>query len=421
MNYELIFRDALCDIRSKWELPSSGFLAGGSISNVIWNKISGNNAPVNDLDIYILDGVVKLSETEIKKKQNFIKNENFVYEDYSGISQCFRKTGYYVINNVSVDGIYNYINYSSDTEDPNIIIESFDINCCQVGYDIGNDKFYWTKSFENFLNTGELMLVNLCSPAHSAIRIVKKKKDLSANLKDLELDIIAYTLSGNRFLDTAKVRFKQRYADMFDKYSEDLSSRFELDRDEDVEQYLRDNLNVHDNIYCVKSKSVGINIDSSMKIGVNLSKDFLFWIRNIFNDKELEKTWFRIHHIFDTSLTIEEYLDCKPTHIELETLRNLINVAPNCVKNLKGMTLSNQLKLVNNLFSKYKDDLIVAISILENHKIDDKINLEDDMDLLLLELSVRKNIVDDSRGKVRRLLGIEPEYDTSVVSIEPYF
>jgi len=54
MNYQEIFREALNQIKSKWELPTTGFLAGGSISNLVWNIVSGKNAPVNDLDIYHL-------------------------------------------------------------------------------------------------------------------------------------------------------------------------------------------------------------------------------------------------------------------------------------------------------------------------------------------------------------------------------
>jgi hypothetical protein len=46
----------------------------------------------------------------------------------------------------------------------------------------------------------------------------------------------------------------------------------------------------------------------------------------------------------------------------------------------------------------------VAISILEKHKISQK--ELDEQDLFLLELSVRKKIVNDTRGKVNKVLGI---------------
>jgi hypothetical protein len=61
---------------------------------------------------------------------------------------------------------------------------------------------------------------------------------------------------------------------------------------------------------------------------------------------------------------------------------------------------------------KFKDDPIIAISILENIKLDKDIVLDDQM-ALLLELSVRKEIINDTRGKVRNILNIggEPPID----------
>ena len=85
MNYQEIFRQALDQIKSKWELPTTGFLAGGAISNVVWNILKDKDAPVNDLDIYHLSELKKtISSREMKEKQHFTKNEKWVYEDYTG-------------------------------------------------------------------------------------------------------------------------------------------------------------------------------------------------------------------------------------------------------------------------------------------------------------------------------------------------
>ena len=48
-----------------------------------------------------------------------------------------------------------------------------------------------------------------------------------------------------------------------------------------------------------------------------------------------------------------------------------------------------------------------TIEILEKHKISQK--ELDEQDLFLLELSVRKQIVNDTRGKVNKVLGIKEE------------
>jgi hypothetical protein len=416
MNLDKLFRDSITEIKSKWILPKTGFLSGGSLANLVWEKVSGNKAVINDIDIYHLNSVIdKADEEELRQKQNFQKKDKIVYEDYSGISINVKLSSFYIIEKVSTNGILNEIEYKSNTEDPQIIIESFDINCCQIGYDLATDKFYWTKEFEEFLTTGEIRLVNLSSPAHSAMRLVKKQIDLNAKLLDSELDIIAYTLYNGSFLDTTKHRFKQRYADMFEKYMSGLESRFELTRDEELELHLKMNKDVHDKIYALKPKTTGLNIDPAQKIGLQLSKDFLFWVRNIFGNLELEKMWYKLHLVFDYNLGIKNYLDYKPTEKEINFFNRLLVNASDCVRHLSGFPLSRQMYIVNTIFDKFKDDPIVAISILETHCIDYNIDLENDMDLLLLELSVRKKILDDPRDKVRKIFEIEESISQTVI------
>ena len=409
MNLEKIFKESLNDLKLKCELPKSGFLSGGSIANVIWEKISGNKATINDIDIYILDRILNnVEEEEFRKKQSYKRKEKIIYEDYTGICVGSRLTSFYLIEKVSNEGILNLINYSASSNNPQIIIDSFDINCCQVGYDISTDKFYWTKDFEEFLKTGEVRLINLSSPSHSAMRLVKKQIDLNAKLPELELDIIAYALENNFFEDSVKHRFMQRYANMFEKYKFALDSRFEILRDLDLEEFLLNNKNVDDKMYYLKSKGQKLVIEESQKIGLSLSRDFIFWVRNILNNHQLEKSWFNLHLIFDTNLGIEKYLDCTPSEDELQFLKRLTNNA-DCARHLNGFPLSRQLYIVNTLFDKFKHDPIIAISILETICIDHSINLDDELELLLLELSVRKKILDDPKGKVSKILYNEPK------------
>ena len=83
-------------------------------------------------------------------------------------------------------------------------------------------------------------------------------------------------------------------------------------------------------------------------------------------------------------------------------LHRLTQVAPLTIKNLKGLRLSQQISIMKNLFDKYKEDPIVAISIMEKMKIDPDKDF-DEADLLLLELSVRKEIVNDFKQKAKRI------------------
>lgn len=407
MNYQELFRQALDQIKSKWELPTTGFLAGGAISNVVWNILKGKDAPVNDLDIYNLTELKKnVSTHEMREKQHFQKNEKWVYEDYTGMNVGYQQKGYYMIEKVSVNGIFNNIEYKSSTEEKSIIIDSFDINCCQLGYDIEKDEFVWTKDFERFLETGELRLTNLTSPAHSALRLVKKKGDLGAILPEIELDIIAYAMKNIRFIDTQKFRFKERYAKMYEKYESELKSRFKLVRDKDIEEYLRNNLGVHDFIWTLEPTDVVLDIVKGEIPGLLLSKDFLFYVREILGNIQNERIWFKLHPIMDSYMSINDYIDVELDEDKLDRLHKLVTHAPNTTKNLKGLTVSKQLEVFDMILKTFPNDPFLAISIFEHYTLKDH-DLNDEMELLLMELTIRKQILEDTKDKVYHILGIE--------------
>jgi len=407
MNYTTIFRQALDQLKSKWELPTSGFLAGGAISNLVWNIITDGNAPVNDLDIYRLIEVKKnFTNKELRSKQHFVKNEKWVYEDYSGMNIGYQQRGYYTIEKVSEDGIYNYIDYKATSEDRLLVLESFDINCCQLGYDIDKDEFIWTKEFETFLKTKEIRLSNLTSPPHSAMRLVKKKHDLGASLPDLELDIVCATMKDIRFMDSQKFRFKERYAKMFKKYESELISRFTLERDNEVESWLQEIHGVNDKIWTLLPKYKTLDFDYAQITGAYLSRDFLFYVRNILNKKQYEKVWHRLHPVIDSHMELEEYFDIDFDKEKIGKLGKLVTYAPNCSQYLRGLSLSKQLELFEKVLDKFPKDPFTAITILENYDLKSR-NLDDDMELLLMELSIRSQVIDDYKDKVYHILGIE--------------
>jgi hypothetical protein len=128
-------------------------------------------------------------------------------------------------------------------------------------------------------------------------------------------------------------------------------------------------------------------------------------MRSINNNKLLEKIWADTHLIIDTNYKISEYIDYPIMEKESKILKNLIQISPKCVKNLKGYTLSKQMNWINRIVKKFNHDLIIAISILEEYPIYEDLDLEDDMNLLMLELGVRKKIVSDPRNKVGWIFG----------------
>jgi hypothetical protein len=421
METEILARKALEILKSKWGLPQRGFLAGGSLANTIWELHSGNPAIVNDLDIFLFEGKIDNQEEISREDSLFRFKEEDVryYEDYTGMCWNSYTKDFYTITSSEKKGIFNEIVYKASTDEQGIILNSFDINATRVGYSIEEDKFYITKDFEDFLNTGELKICNIQTPSHTAIRIAKKSKELNAKLDEMEFKLISYCLS-RQFSDVNKFRFKERYFEMFNQNKDLLEPYFKIERDKEIEEFLRLHKNVDTELYGLtttdyflpikenESKDYEIlslletnNIFNDDKLrNLHTSKDFLFYIRNVFGT-EMEKIWEKVYYFY----TDCGYVDMEVSKEDLDLLRRLGNYAPNSIESLKGMKMSKQLSLVKKLLEIYKEDPIIAISILEKGNISLYDDLDDECNQLLLELSVRKEIVNDTKNKVGNILG----------------
>ena len=418
MNIENLCRRALEKIKSEFGIPKRGFIAGGSLANTIWELVSGNKAVINDIDVFLFR-----QKTNIPLEENretlfrYKETDKKFYEDYSGICWYTYTKNYYAIVSSETNGVFNEIVYDSNIEEPQFILNSFDINCTRVGYSIELDKFYWTKEFEDFLNTHRLLVSNLTTPAHTSIRILKKSKELNIPVDEFEFKILSHALNIS-FNDYNKLRFKERYSEIYQKYSDELSLYFKIDRDLEGEKYIKLNFNCDDKLYYLKpvkyvskfERNVGesdllnlgnvIDIWDDLNIGtLNSSKDFLFYIRNIYRKDELKKYWKELSNCFETV----DYIDCEPSEKDFNLLSRFLKYSPRSLNNLKNMKLSKQIELIKKLLSVFSDDPIIAISLLESERFEMPEDF-DDITKLLLELSVRKEIINDTRGKVRLIL-----------------
>jgi hypothetical protein len=421
MEIEILARKALDILKSKWGLPKKGFLAGGSLANTIWELHSGNTAVVNDIDIFIFEGKIDNQEEISREVSLFRFKEEDIryYEDYTGMCWNSYTKDFYTITSSEKKGIFNEIGYKASTDEQGIILNSFDINATRVGYSIEEDKFYITKDFEKFLKTGELKICNIQTPSHTAIRIAKKSKELNAKLNEMEFKLISYCLS-RCFSDVNKFRFKERYFEMFSQNKDILDKYFKIERDKEIEEFLKLHKNVETELYGLtttdhflvvkecESKDYDIlslletnNIfnDENLR-NLHTSKDFLFYMRNVFGT-EMEKIWEKVYYFY----TDCGYVDMEVSKEDLDLLRRLGNYAPKSIEGLKGMKMSQQLSLVKKLLDIYKEDPIIAISILEKGNSSLYVDLDDECNQLLLELSVRKEIVNDTKNKVVNILG----------------
>ena len=414
MNIENLARQAINRIKDTWGLPKTGFLAGGSIANIIWELVSGNKAVVNDIDVFHFVGIKENYDRKDKDSIfNFRNTQTTYYEDYTGMCFTTKTKEFYSIVSSEKQEMFNNINYKSNVEDPSLIIRSFDINATRVGYSIDEDKIYWTSEFEEFLKTGELKVCNLMTPCHTSVRIAKKADELNAKLNPFEFKLLQYSLSRS-FSDKIKWRFKDRYQKMYEKYSSILEPYFLIRRDKSIEDYVFLQYNEKVELYFLMANIPGndarkdyfsfdrdyskifqhSNLDSIYR-----TTDFLFYMRNIWAKPELEKLWTKLDYFFVT----ENYVDGEFDQEDIDLLSRFSRYAPNSIENLKGFKLSEQIQIIKKFLDNYKEDPIVAISILESVKVDKDILLDEETSLLL-ELSVRKKIINDTRGKVRMIL-----------------
>lgn len=407
VDIENLARLALIKIKSKFDLPEKGTLAGGSLANTIWELVSGNKAIINDIDIFILGDILDIDKNESidNQRQELLKSKSLfsykeaedVYTDegeYIGFKKSSLLTERYNIVKASNKGIINEIIYESSSTDSEIVIKSFDINATKVCYSIDNDKFYWTKDFEEFLKSGELKISNLSTPAHTAIRLSKKSKDLNASVSDFEYKICQHALK-NSLSGIIRRRFKKKYMQDYYKNENVLSEYFKVTEDEQLAKYIKDKYNSDDKVYELTSIDTNIFSDIFLNIPseIHYVDDFLFYMRNIYGDEEKREIFKKVGNYYKDP----DYLDVKVSEKDLNLLFNISKYAPLCLNNLNGYKISEQIKLIKNLLNRYKNEPIIAISILENFKIDKDIKIDDETSLIL-ELSVRKHILNDYKA-----------------------
>lgn len=158
-------------LQIKQNFPNEGILAGQSVVSAICELfLPGEINPVyNDFDIFYYDN------------NTIIQDSAFEYE--------FSSPENYILHSESREGMLNHISVKTKNLffDPDILINGFDFNCTQAAIDLKTGILYWTPELESFLNDKQIKLVTLYTPARSAIRYFKKKRELNVGGNDAEI------------------------------------------------------------------------------------------------------------------------------------------------------------------------------------------------------------------------------------------
>lgn len=391
MNIEKLARNAINYIDKTWGLPEKGFIAGGSISNLIWEEISGNKAVINDVDVFLLDNIMDRRDYEKESLFSYKDGGKVAeYDDYGGLRFVDCEKNFYSITSSEKTGIFNYVKYDSNITDRKLILESFDLNCVMIGYLIEEDKFIWTKDYEQFIKNQKIEIVNALTPHHTSIRIVKKAKEMNITLDVQELEILEYVI-GSQCYDVRKQRFMERYLNMFDEYKDSLGM-FEVIKDIEGKLMAKENHNVKSKFWKLVSKEKKDIRSLGFKGHHPSSPDILFYFRKIKNNPKLNAAWLILSDIYTSPDYItEDYRD-----EDLKLMYNLYVNFQEAILNLRGHTFNEQINLIKKLFAMFVDKC-TPIALLQTKKVTIETDLSQlrEIDKLLLELSVRKYIAAD--------------------------
>lgn len=385
MNVENLVRKAVADLKSQWDLPAAGFIAGGSIANLVWEYHSGNKAKINDIDVFVK------SEPSDEQLLNWQKKEFVCTNNYNHLTQCLVVSDKYKIYSVSREGMLNYINVSEDAS-PLTILKSFDINATAVGYSIDEDKVYFLPEFEEFLETKKLQIICLMTPAHTAIRLMKKADDLNAYVDDTEFEIIQYCLMDRRNIikDITRFRFLDKYLSLYRKYSETLDKYFYLTPSREATEWLKQIKKKDISLWELKPKASVLEIPSSDYSFT--SNDVLFFFRNCYGDKKKTLLFKHMQPFYKVS----NYLDTT----DGEIIRFMFDFSKSYVstsKTLAGLTITQQYEVVKKVMQSIAPAYgeRTAVKVIEAHKIKPDQEI-DDYTAQLYALSVRKAIARDT-------------------------
>lgn len=211
--------------RSGGRLPTHGFLAGGAVANLILAATWQKEYPVNDLDIF--EG--EIDPLPLSSRCPFRCTRYELDESYR--KPRLVRSGYRVLR-TERDGMLNRITIRKtlpafgDARHM-MVLNGFDLNCCQAGIDLESGNLYWTPAFETFLRDGQLRVSSPVTPMHTAIRLAKKQEELGCYCSvQEELALLSSyheaCIARNEQWAVATC-FGAKYGEMFNHYKEQLS------------------------------------------------------------------------------------------------------------------------------------------------------------------------------------------------------
>jgi hypothetical protein len=244
-------------------LPQEGFLAGQAVSSALFDLFvpdSEGLSVYNDLDVFYqaTPDDEKIVERGRRTLDTVRYHDVEVHEHYGHMN--LRVSRAYDIIRSYRDGLVNLVAYdnlsygmsSSAQFGPQYsqlfsLLQGFDLNCTQVGISLETKRMEWTPAFEEFVRTRQLLIANIQTPHHTAMRWFKKRLDLPGAFgRDQDAMELVSLLShvkgadghGGRLreLEHVRWRFGEKNAELYSRFRDQLAPYFDLVREEPLHE-----------------------------------------------------------------------------------------------------------------------------------------------------------------------------------------
>jgi hypothetical protein len=186
-----------------------GYIAGQAVASAVSELFrSGLAVAYNDVDAFLFSNEI---ENNSRKVLATITSYDLMPDCHYG-QVSLASNAVYGVNSTARDGMLNevfcrYLSFAPRDEDEmaQAFLRSFDLNCVQVAVRLKDQKLVWTPAFEQFLETREMLVMNVKTPVHTAVRWFRKKAELEG--------VFGHDEKTMALLASSLVRVKNRLAD----------------------------------------------------------------------------------------------------------------------------------------------------------------------------------------------------------------
>ncbi len=167
---------------TRYEGTQEGFVAGQAVASAISELFyDGLGVVYNDVDVFLLSPRFERPDNQILSTLEFEKvelamNYRQLVLELTTVYEVMRTRRQGMLNEVLCRPCGDFVGYP--TYAALAFLQSFDLNCVQVGVRLSDGALVWTQAYEQFLATREMLVMNVKTPMHTAIRWFRKKNEL---------------------------------------------------------------------------------------------------------------------------------------------------------------------------------------------------------------------------------------------------